>query len=69
MESSEADVKYSGFSIAFRVSSQHILLAKFVQIDLYMNMMETRKQTRALVRSEVPHQWEGREEKEDADRC
>lgn len=45
LESSEADVKDSGFSREFRASSQHILFAKLVQIDLYMNMMETREQT------------------------
>lgn len=54
MESSEADVKYLEFSRAFRASSQHILLAKLVHMDLYMNMMETRKQTWALVRYKVP---------------
>lgn len=45
VESSEADVKDSGFSSEFRASSQHILFAKLVQIDLYTNMVETREQT------------------------
>lgn len=50
IESSQADVKCLEFRKALRVSSQNILLAKLVQIDLDMNMLEIRQQTQALER-------------------
>lgn len=45
VEFSQADVKCLKFKKALRVSSQNILLAKLVQIDLDMNMLETKQQT------------------------
>jgi hypothetical protein len=45
IESSQADVKCSEYRKALRESSQNILLAKLVQIDLDMNMLEIRQQT------------------------
>lgn len=59
IESSQADVKCLEFRKALRVSSQNILLAKLVQIDLDMNMLEIRQQTWALERYKAPNSRKG----------
>lgn len=59
IEFSQADVKCLEFRKALSVSSQNISLAKLVQIDLDMNMLESRQQIWALERHSAPSSRKG----------